>query len=237
MAGLDVSMPDYSPPTPSQLGSWQLWRQVCRLRLAEQASADVTIQEEEMEKAWQDFCQRNGVDAVKAEPVPRQFAPCSPSELRSAVARDMRIARWKESTFGLHAKERFQQHKATLDRVVYSLLRVRDLGLARELWFRLKENEATFAELAPLYTEGHELHTSGLLGPALFGRLHPALAAHLRAGEEGKLLQPVAIGDLFVIARVEKFLPAEFDQAMKMRMSEELCLEWLESKLDESAVN
>lgn len=154
--------------------------------------------------------------------------------MRAAVVRDLRIARWKEEAFGAHAREYFDKRKPDLDRVVYSLLRVRDLGLARELWFRLKENEATFAELAPRYTEGHELHTSGLLGPIAFGSMHPGLASFLRSGKEGKLLQPASVGDVFVVARVEKFLPVEFDAGMKARMVEELSLQWLESKLDES---
>ena len=32
--------------------------------------------------------------------------------------------------------------------MIYSLLRVRDYGLARELWIRLEEDETTFAEAA-----------------------------------------------------------------------------------------
>lgn len=220
-------------PTPSELGSWRLWRHLRRLRLAAHAGSSVVLSQEECDKAWQDFCRRSGLDPADKKKVPRDFAPCTHEELREVIVRDLRISRWKEEVFGPHAKELFDKRKPDLDQVVYSLLRVRDLGLARELWFRLKENEATFAELAARYTEGHELHTSGIVGPSAFGKMHPALASLLRAGEEGKLLQPASVGDIFVVARVEKFLPVEFDAAMKARMVEELSLQWLESKLDE----
>jgi len=34
---------------------------------------------------------------------------------------------------------------------------------------------------------------------------------------------------------VEKFLPAEFDRQMQNAMVEELCQQWLDTKLDEAA--
>lgn len=227
-------MDNFAIPTLAELGSWQLWHRLCQLRLAEEASASLEISPAEINEAWSEFCRRQDIDPAKGLPVPRVFFPCGPDELRSAVARDLRISRWQKATFGPHAKEHFERRKPTLDRVVYSLIRVKDGGLARELWFRLKENEATFADLALRYTSGHELHTLGIVGPSAFGSMHPALAAHLRAGEEGKLLKPALIGNNFVVARVEKFLPAQYDEKMEGRMIEELCSQWLNAKLDES---
>jgi hypothetical protein len=66
--------------------------------------------------------------------------------------------------------------------------------------------------------------------------MHPALAAHLRSAEEGKLLKPLSLGDIFVVTRVEKFLPAQFDETMQARMIEELASQWLDAKLNESAI-
>lgn len=234
--------PDVNSPQKScvcadierELGSWRLWRALQLSRLAAQASAGHEPSEEDLEKEWSAFCQTHGVNPATNQPVPKIFAGCKPDELKSVVARDARISRWKKTTFGPHAKERFASRKPALDRVVYSLIRVPDGGVARELWFRLEENEATFADLAARYTSGHEVHTSGILGPVRFEVMHPALAAHLRSGKEGQPLKPVLIGDTFVIARVEKFLPVQYDAYMEARMIEELCSLWLNSKLDES---
>ena len=212
-----------------------MWRQLCRLRLAAEASTACALTDVENEAEWINFCQRYSVDPATSLPVPPEFSGCQASGLKEAVVRDFRIARWKQQTFGPHAKEHFESRKPALDRVVYSLLRARDAGLARELWFRLSENEATFAELAPRYSDGHEVHTGGIVGPSPFGAMHPALAAHLRSAQEGKLLKPLGIGDIFVVARVEKFLPAQFDESMEARMTEELAEQWLDAKINESA--
>ena len=230
-----MSRPDFlsAEPQAAELGSWRLWRQLLRLRVAEQAAASMDIPDEEIDRAWVNFCRVNSMDAGSGTPVPRDFQPCSPDGLRAAVHRDLRIARWKKDTFAPHAREHFDTRKPSLDKVVYNLIRVRDLGVARELWFRLKENEATFAELAPQYTQGHELHTSGILGPKALGAMHPALAAHLRSSEEGKLLRPLQVGDWFLVARVEKFLPAIYDDRMESAMIEELAQQWLDARIDE----
>ena len=53
-------------------------------------------------------------------------------------------------------EERFLVSKGSRDQVIYSLLRVKDYALARELWIRLEEDETTFAEAAREFGEGPE---------------------------------------------------------------------------------
>ena len=55
--------------------------------------------------------------------------------------------------------------KNDLDTVIYSLLRVKSPGLARELWISLSEGEVTFAELASRFSDGPEAQTKGVIGP------------------------------------------------------------------------
>ena len=57
--------------------------------------------------------------------------------------------------------------------MIYSLLRVRDAGLARELWIRLEENETTFAEAAHQFGVGEEAQRKGVIGPMPIGMLQP----------------------------------------------------------------
>jgi parvulin-like peptidyl-prolyl isomerase len=110
------------------------------------------------------------------------------------------------------------------------LLRVKDAGLARELWFRIKEGEATFADLAPDYASGNEVYTAGIIGPVSFGAMHPALAGVLRLAKAGELLHPFAVAEWFLVARVDHHLPVEFNDAMSQQMIEELATQWLEAR-------
>jgi parvulin-like peptidyl-prolyl isomerase len=221
----------------SELASHRLWRPLLRARLLESVSSDTPVDAEEVESAWLGFCKKNRIDPSTSTPVPGDMFGCDPSDLRAVVLRELKISKWKAAAFGADAMAHFERRKPALDRVVYSLLRVKEPGLARELWFRLVEGEATFAELAPDYASGNEVYTAGIVGPVAFGAMHPALAGLLKTARPGEILRPVAVAEWFLVARVEHFLPVEFDEGMRQLMVEELCQQWVEKNLktDESA--
>jgi parvulin-like peptidyl-prolyl isomerase len=98
------------------------------------------------------------------------------------------------------------------------------------LWFRIKEGEATFAELAPTYASGNEIYTSGIVGPVAFGSMHPGLAGILKSAPAGEVLRPFSVAEWYLVARVDHHLPAEFDDAMKAQMVDELVHIWLEER-------
>ena len=201
-----------------------------RSRLLQEASAGFEATEEEVNAAWKKFCQRHGLDSAEPAKVPGELVGCPVANLRDVVAREVRVSKWKDAVFGPQAAEHFDRRKPALDRVVYSLLRVQDAGVARELWFRLEEGEATFAELAPRYAAGNEVYTAGIVGPVQFGAMHQSLASALRPARPGDVLKPFAVADWFLVARVDHHLPAEFDEDMKRQMTEELAVQWLEER-------
>jgi len=212
------------------LGRLRLWRPFLKARLALEASADFLPQPGQLDAAWDEFCKKHKVDPASSQPVPLEYMGCAPGDLKACVEHELRIANWKKAVFEPQAREHFDRRKPSLDRVVYVLLRVKEAGLARELWFRLKEGEATFAELAPKYASGTEIYTDAIIGPVAYGAMHPALAAVLQAAREGELLRPFAIAEWFLVAKVKYKLPAEFDVNMKAQMVEELYNNWLEER-------
>jgi parvulin-like peptidyl-prolyl isomerase len=176
------------------------------------------------------FCKRHQLDPENPAKVPPEFTGCPPTDLKAVVEREVRISKWKKALFEPEAAQHFERRKPALDRVVYSLLRVKEAGLARELWFRIKECEASFADLAPKYASGNEVYTAGIVGPVAFGAMHPALAGVLKSARAGELLKPFAVAEWFLVARVDHHLPVEFDEAMKHQMTEELAAQWLDER-------
>jgi parvulin-like peptidyl-prolyl isomerase len=113
-------------------------------------------------------------------------------------------------------EERFLEAQGGRDEVIYSLLRVHDPGLARELWIRLEEGEVTFAEAAQQFSEGPESHRKGVMGPMQIGLLQPQeLAQLLRGLRPGEISAPCSISEWHVLVRLEKLTPARFDDAMR----------------------
>ena len=92
--------------------------------------------------------------------------------------------------------ESFSVKRNALDTVIYSLLRVKNAGLARELWISLSEGEVTFAELASLqrWARGSD---QGCDRSSTAGSIEPALRS-ASALESGAVAATGSLGDWYV---------------------------------------
>ena len=214
----------------AELASWKAWMAVNRLREFAKASEDIPFSPDEEEEIWLSFCRENRIDPSQPGAVPPDFGGLPPAKMRHVALRDARIQKWKDATFGPDAAEHFARRRQSLDRIVYSMIRVDSAGLARELGFRILEGEESFAEISRRYSAGEEKHGGGVVGPVAMGNIHPALAETLRTARPGDLLGPFQVADWFVLAKVEAHLPAELDGAMRRRMIDELAVLWAEKK-------
>ena len=116
-------------------------------------------------------------------------------DLQLHVMRPEALRRFAAQRFGPGLEDRFLGFKGGRDQVIYSLLRVRDSGLARELWIRLEEGEITFAEAASTFSEGPEAHRKGVMGPMEIGTLQPqTLQDLLRGLRPGEICSPKIYG-------------------------------------------
>jgi parvulin-like peptidyl-prolyl isomerase len=144
----------------------------------------------------------------------------------------VRIQRHCQRVHRPKAEARFLERKQQLDRVVYSLLRLRDGGLARELYLQLQEGEATFADLAARHAEGPEQATRGIVGPVPLTQAHPRLVERLRSAPPGVIQEPFQIEPWWLLFRLESLTPATFDEAMAVQMSQELFEQSLEQGVE-----
>ena len=132
------------------------------------------------------------------------------------VLRPHALLRFAEHRFGPGLEEQFLSAKGGHDQVIYSLLRVKDYGLAQELWIRLEEGEASFADLATSFGEGSESARKGLIGPLPIGSINTQdVTAILRSLQPGHVYPPTKFGDWVVLIRLESLLPARFDDSMR----------------------
>jgi len=132
--------------------------------------------------------------------------------------------------FSAKAESRFLTQKERLDRVVYSLLRVENHSQALEFYLRIANQEANFSDLAGQHSLGNERNTNGVVGPSPLTQCHPILSEKLRASKPRQLLEPFRIDRWWLIARLEKFSPATFDEKMADQMSMELLKEWVDQE-------
>lgn len=155
----------------------------------------------------------------------------SEQEMSRRMFHALQIEQFKTATFGTRVEPIFLNRKAQLDRVVYSMLRVRERAKAVELHVRLEEEEATFADLASTFSEGPEQQINGLIGPMELGRINPVLGERLRISKPGQLWPPFEAEGWWVLLRHERHLPAQLNPAMEQRLLNEMYEIWMREQV------
>lgn len=218
----------------ARLKSYNLWSQVVRERIVDLAIAKIECSAEEEADAWQKFCEQTKVDPEKLREVEPNSVQLGLDDMRALCRRLFRIEKFKSVTFTPALPAYFLKRKTGLDRVVYSILRLRDAALAQELYLRIKEGEETFAHLAEHHSSGPESHTGGIIGPVALGTLPPELMKLLATTTPGQLRPPARIGEWLVITRVEKRWDAEFDHEVRRQLLHEMFQHWLNEQIKQS---
>lgn len=142
------------------------------------------------------------------------------------ASRPIRLSKYGMKKFGHKVEQHFLTRKHNLDSVVYSLIRVKDADLARELYFQLSTGEGDFAQLAEKYSEGPERSTRGIVGPVPLSQAHPLLSEHLRTSKIGEIRPPVSVETWWLIVRLENEKAASLDAATESGLAQELLNAW-----------
>lgn len=197
------------------------------------AIADIECTPEEKNMAYQQF-----FNQMKIAPNDQQQLKgwlernyMTLEQLDNRVLRGIKLDKFKEKTFSPQLESYYLRRKRELDRVIYSMIRTKNVGQAQELFFRIQDDGQDFAVLAKEFSQGPEAETGGVVGPVELTVPHPQIAQLLMTAQQGKVLAPVRIGEWVVILRLERYIPALLDMNTARRLMEELFNNWLNKEI------
>ncbi len=222
---------------PKLLNRYQIMSQIWRGVVIDKAIADIPCQESEHAIAIQKFEQLYRITSVETKQAWLQNHGMSLEEMEELAIRNLKIHKFKKENFSHKVDGYFLKRKANFDRVIYSLIRTEDKGLASEIYFRIQGSEQSFAELAREYSQGIEAHTGGIMGPMTLAQIHPTLARILTVSKPGQLWAPNYIEGYFIIVRLEQLLPARLDDIMRRKLLDELFDLWVNEQVRNQVSN
>jgi parvulin-like peptidyl-prolyl isomerase len=214
------------------LAGYKMLPQFIEELLIDQAIAAVDASPEELETAKEQFYGQNQITEPEAQQEWLQRYGMTAVQLEALASREFKLEKYKQQTWGHKLESYFLTRKSKLDKVIYSLIRTQDVGIAQELYFRILEGEQGFGELARTYSKGPEAQTEGLIGPVELSVPHPTLGQLLASSQPGEINPPTRVGEWIVLVRLEKFIPAQMDDAMRRRLLNECFDTWLRSQID-----
>ncbi len=217
--------------TVALLSRHQLLRNLVQRQLIAQAVSGEEINPEDLERAKALFLKQNSLASEGDLSSYLQNQGLSQADLVWQIGLPLRIRQHCLAHYLDKAEARFLSRKKQLDQVVYSLVRVQDGMLARELYLRILDGESSFAEVAAQYSEGPEKASHGIIGPKPMDQAHPILSEKLMSSEPRHLLEPFPIEQWWLVARLEEFIPANFNNAIAEQMAMELFDETIQQEL------
>ena len=172
--------------------------------IASDAVAGVDVDDGALAAAKNELLQQRGFESIDQWSEMLADLDRTDEEVIDRLELVIRRQEFIRERFAPKAEARFLERKNELDQVVYSLLRLANNFLARELYLQIESGESNFADLAKRYAEGPERNTNGIVGPVSLTQAHPALVEKLRVAQPGVLLEPFRIADWWLVVRLER---------------------------------
>lgn len=213
------------------LAGYQMLPQLYRQLAIDSAIAALELLPEEQELALQQFYAKYQLPTTAERQAYLQHYGMTGEQLYALAMRERKIEKFKQTTWSEKLAAYFLTHKSKLDRVIYSILRHTDPLVAQEMYFRIQSGEQTFSECASQYSQGIEAETGGIIGPVELSTPHPILAQLLSNAQPGQLLPPTRLAQWYIVVRLEKFIPAQLDEAMRQKLLDKLFEAWLTEQI------
>ena len=219
--------------TPEQLARWGLLHQVqreeCIDHLLDEVEQPDANQLKTLQEQWLQAHELPNQQALQGWLNQQGLNQESWTEL---ITRPWRWQQWCQRHFKDQLTTYYLKRKPLLDRVSYSLLRVKDKALARELYLRIKEREATFEQVASEDSAGPERNSGGQLGPVPMQQPHPVLARLLQVSSPGQLWPPKQLENWWIVVRLNQLHTTELDSNTAQQLALELGEQHLEQILE-----
>jgi parvulin-like peptidyl-prolyl isomerase len=157
-------------------------------------------------------------------------------DLDSTASIDMldhqtKLQQFKQENWGNKVGSYYLTRKVQLDRVVCSIIQVADGTIAQELYFRICAEPKIFSKLALNYSQGAESFDGGKVGPIPISRLHPTISTQLLLLKPGDISPLFTIDNFYIFVRLERVVPAQFDDELRQVLLDELFEQWLQAKI------
>ncbi len=207
-----------------------LLRPLIQQMLMQETFAQVVVTDEDLDEARLELLKQRDFETLDQWPELLQQLGVAEETLLERLRQNIRRSTFIRERFAPKAEARFLERKNELDQVVYSLLRLENSFLARELYLQIESGESNFADLAKRYAEGPERNTNGIVGPVSLTQAHPILVEKLRVSQPGVLLEPFRISDWWLVVRLERFSPSTFTDDISDQMCQEMFKAWIEEE-------
>ena len=142
-----------------------------------------------------------------------------------------KVQKYCEEKYDEFIGKEYISNKENMDIVKYSMLRVKEYGLAIELYLKIKDDNEDFNELAKKYSTGIEKKTNGVIGPLPLKRVNNLMRPKLSKNNLKILNKPFKYNNEWILCRLEEYKESKLDQKTVMNLKSKILDEEIEREI------
>ena len=142
-----------------------------------------------------------------------------------------KVQKYCEDKYDEFIGKEYLSNKEKLDMVKYSMIRVKEYGLAMELYLKIKDDNEDFNELAKKYSTGIEKKTNGVFGPLPLERVNNLMRPKLSKNNLNIINKPFKYNNEWILCRLEEYKESKLDQKTVMNLKSKILDEEIEREI------
>lgn len=202
-------------------------RPVIREIILEKELGQIVLEESLSEKIYNEFRKDNGLESEEKYIEYLNSTLLSDVLVKQLATRPERVIRYREERWGPRAQSLYLKNKEKYDSIVYYRLECGDSDIMQEVYFRIKDREETWEELAKQFYP-NDPAKSARIGPVPTSSVEGQLITIMKDEGRGRVTSPVRINNQFVVTQLVEFEVANFDENLRELILRDECDKWLE---------
>ena len=214
------------------LNSFNLLGNLVNQILLEEKISDILLNQEDKKKIKELICGKYKINSDSQFNDFLEKIKLNESDLYEKFGKQFKIDKYCLEKHSHQVGARFLERKNELDQVIYSLIRVKDVFTAQELFLRIKDG-ANFGDIAKEFSEGPENKTRGIIGPISLNTSTPLLTQKLITSEPNKVNAPFQVSEWWLITRLEALTEASLDSDTELIIAREIMQDSLQEEAED----
>lgn len=152
------------------------------------------------------------------------------------LTRGEKMVIFREDKWKHHVKELYLKHKEKYDKIKFLQLTGNDFDTMQEVYFRLKDKEETWIELANQFYPDNN-NKAPLIGPVSVEQLNNELLKKLKEKGPEIITGPIKVDNNYVVVELKEVIPSILDEKLENVIMQDEFNSWIEEKIAKYITN
>ena len=213
------------------LSKYGILKEYLKSKILENKIQHINLSKEEISSAKQNYMKFFGLKDDKSLEKHRISNILSIENLFYKITLFTKVQKYCDINYSKSVNKRFYDEKENIDSVTYSMIRVKEYGLSKELYFRIKDDNEDFNQISKDYSIGIEKENSGLIGPLSLDKVHPKVKEKLKKCFLKFIHKPFKVNNEWIIIKLEEYFESKLDQKYLVKVKSKMLDEDIEKEL------